>query len=89
MTRIDLQIQTTFSDGRNTPEEIARMAKEAGIDCYAITDHDTVAGIASALEAGKREGVTVVPGVEFSVNFHGKTNHVLGLGIDHTNEELL
>lgn len=89
MTRIDLQIQTTFSDGRNTPEKIAHMAKEAGIDCYAITDHDTVAGIASALIAGEKEGVTVIPGVEFSVNFHDKTNHILGLGIDHRNDELL
>lgn len=86
---VDLQIQTVFSDGRNTPEEIARMAKHAGISCYAITDHDTILGIDSGLEAAKKEEVVCIPGVELSVNFHGKMNHLLGLGIDHKNEELL
>lgn len=87
--RVDLQIQTVFSDGRNTPEEIARMANHAGLSCYAITDHDTILGIDSAVEAATNEGVVCVPGVELSVNFHGKMNHLLGLGIDHKNEELL
>lgn len=89
MPRVDFQIQTTFSDGRNTPEQIAHMVKDVGLLSYAVTDHDTVLGIEPSLIAAKHEGVVCIPGVELSVNVHGKLNHLLGLGIDHQNEELL
>ena len=76
----DLQIQTTASDGKHTPAECVRMAKENGVRTIAITDHDTVAGVAEALAAGEEMGVRVIPGIEISAQDHGM--HLLGLGID-------
>lgn len=68
------------SDGKHTPAECVRMAKENGVHVIAITDHDTVAGVAEALRAGEETGVRVIPGIEISAQDHGV--HLLGLGID-------
>lgn len=62
----DLHCHTDCSDGSSTPEELVAYAKQAGLDTVAITDHDTLLGVSRAVEAGKRLGVTVIPGVEFS-----------------------
>ncbi len=83
----DLQIQSTASDGRHTPSEIVSMAREQGLLVIALTDHDTVAGVAEALEAGRRNYLRVIPGIELSVEEHGA--HLLGFGIDYTNPVLL
>jgi predicted metal-dependent phosphoesterase TrpH len=83
MRFIDLHTHTTYSDGSFTPTEIVRMAAEAGLAAVAITDHDSVAGNAEAVEAGPIYGVEVVPGVEISVNHGGPSYHVLGYFIDY------
>lgn len=54
-----------------------------------MTDHDTVAGVGEALEAGRALGVEVVPGIELSTTVERGEIHMLGLWIDHTNPELL
>lgn len=82
----DLQIQSTASDGKHTSREIVKMAKEGGLHVIALTDHDTTAGIEEALSAGSELDVRVIPGIEISVKEHGV--HILGFGIDHTNEAL-
>ena len=87
MNTFDLQIQSIASDGAHTTSEIVEMARDAGILTIALTDHDTVAGVAGALEAGRAAGVRVIPGIEMSVEEHDI--HILGYGIDHTNSELL
>lgn len=87
MNNLDLQIQTTASDGKHSPTECVQMAKANGVHTIAITDHDTVAGVAEALRVGKELGVRVIPGIEMSVAEHGM--HLLGLGIDIKNETLL
>ena len=74
----DLHIHSTKSDGSVAPREIVRMAREMALGAVSITDHDTAAGTAEALEAGREFGVTVIPGVEISVEFHSKTVHMLG-----------
>ncbi len=84
---IDLQVQTTASDGKHIPREVVRMAKENGVEIVAITDHDTVGGVEEAMLAGSEYGVRVISGVEMSVE--EKDSHILGLGIDHKNEKLL
>ena len=84
---IDLQIQTTASDGKHAPAECVKMAKQNGVHRIAITDHDTVAGVPEALAAGKDFGVRVIPGIEISIQEHGM--HLLGLGIDIENAALL
>lgn len=74
----DLHTHTTASDGTNEPSRNIRLAKEAGLGAVAITDHDTVAGIPEALEAGRKLGVVVVPGVEISTVANQQDIHVLG-----------
>ena len=87
MNPFDLQIQTTASDGKHTPSECVKMAKANGVHTMAITDHDTVAGIAEAFAAGQELGVRIIPGIEISIQDHGM--HLLGLGIDIQNRALL
>jgi len=86
---VDLHTHTTASDGVHSPSDNVRMAKEAGLVGLAITDHDTIAGVAEALSEGKRLGVTVVPGVEISSAIDGLDIHVLGYYIDCNCEVLL
>ena len=60
----DLHTHTTASDGQYTPSELVTLAKEKGLDLLAVTDHDTIAGVAEAMEAGDALGLTVIRGVE-------------------------
>lgn len=82
----DFQIQTTASDGVHSPAACVAMAKENGVETIAITDHDTVAGVAEAITAGAELRVRVIPGIEISIQEHGM--HLLGLGIETTNQPL-
>lgn len=81
MKRIDLHTHSLFSDGSMTPEELVRAAKEAGLSAIALTDHDTVGGLARAMAEGARLGVEIVPGVELSTEGISQV-HVLGYYID-------
>ncbi|WP_199617809.1 PHP domain-containing protein [Paenibacillus alkalitolerans] len=87
--KYDLHTHTTASDGRLTPAEIVRLAVEAGLAGLAITDHDTVSGVAEAVEAGKQLSVTVIPGVEISTSEGGGDVHVLGLWTDPEDETFI
>ena len=81
---VDLHTHTTASDGSYSPTSIVELAKKVGVCAIAITDHDTTDGIDEALNAGLKNNIEVVPGVEISV---GGTDdmHILGLFIDHKN----
>lgn len=85
--RCDLHTHTLASDGMQPPAENVRLAGVKGLAAVAITDHDTVSGVAEALEAGLHYGVTVVPGVEISTRAGGKEIHILGYYIN-TRQEL-
>ena len=63
---IDLHAHTTKSDGTETPTEVVRKAKEAGLSVLAITDHDTVSGWDEALSAARSHRIGLVPGIEVS-----------------------
>ena len=82
MTRYDLHCHSTRSDGILSPGDLVRRAAQRGVDVLALTDHDEVAGLDEARDAAREAGVTLVPGTELSVTWHGTTIHVLGLGID-------
>ncbi len=82
MGKADLHVHTTFSDGVLTPTEIVERAHEVGLDAVAITDHDSVAGVPEAAEAGRRLGVQVVPGVEINTDVPGSEVHMLGYFLD-------
>lgn len=79
---VDLHIHTTFSDGKMSPPEMVKKAKELGLSAIGIVDHDTIDGIASAVEAGKIEGVEIVPGVELSSQTEGRDIHIIGYYFD-------
>lgn len=87
MSFIDLHTHSNCSDGSMTPTELVAHAAERGLKAIALSDHDTVAGIDEALEAGKRYGVEIVPAIEFSVQSDTET-HILGFYIDHKCERL-
>jgi predicted metal-dependent phosphoesterase TrpH len=65
----DLHTHSTFSDGDLSPTELVREAKERRLQAVALTDHDTLAGLPEALEAGNEAGITVICGVEVSLRF--------------------
>lgn len=68
---------------------MVRLASEVGLRTIAVTDHDTVAGVPAALEAGQEFGVEVIPGIELSTTVEKGEIHMVGLWIDHTNPDLL
>lgn len=85
---IDLHVHSNASDGTYSPAELVNEAVRAGLSAFALTDHDTTAGIVEAAEAAKASGIELVPGVELSTEYEGKEVHVLGLYIDIENETL-
>jgi predicted metal-dependent phosphoesterase TrpH len=80
--RFDLHTHTTASDGALTSTELVRAALEQDIDLIVVTDHDTVAGIAPAVEFAANTPLRVLPGIEVSVLHEGHSIHLLGYGID-------
>ena len=83
----DLHTHSTASDGQYTPTELVRLAKQCGIEILAITDHDTIAGVNEAQQAGDALGIQVIRGVELSASDrHGF--HILGYGFRDGNTEL-
>lgn len=88
--RVDLHLHSTASDGRFSPAEIVRKAAEAGLTGIALTDHDTVDGLAPALEAARAlPHLKVIPGIEISTDVPQGEVHLLGYFIDYTHRELL
>jgi 3',5'-nucleoside bisphosphate phosphatase len=85
---IDLHSHTTASDGQHPPAELVRLAWQAGVRHLAVTDHDTVAGIAAARAAGGSLGVEIFSGIELSAFLDGREVHVLGHFIEPANAAL-
>ena len=88
MPGIDLHLHTTASDGAFAPADLVRMAHAAGLDCIAITDHDSTDGVAAAQETGQALGVRVIAGIEFNTMWHGQSVHILGHFVDTEHPEL-
>ena len=85
---IDLHTHSSCSDGLLAPEELVRRAAAAGLAAMAVTDHDTIAGVARALAAGEQQCMEVVPGLEISCFYHDISCHLLGYFFDHTSSDL-
>jgi hypothetical protein len=75
---LDLHSHTTASDGALVPAELIALASHRGVATLAVTDHDTMAGVPEALEAGVRTGVRVISGIELSVRVRPGSMHLLG-----------
>jgi predicted metal-dependent phosphoesterase TrpH len=86
--RFDLQSHSTHSDGALPAAEVVQRAAQAGVELLALSDHDTISGVAEAIEAGEGLGVRIVPAVEISAVDDGspmpRELHILGYNIDHT-----
>ena len=80
---VDLHMHSTASDGSVAPADVVAAAQRAGLSAIALTDHDTVDGVAEAQHAGELLGVRVVAGVELSAVDDGDEIHVLGLHLTH------
>lgn len=80
--KVDLHSHSSASDGALAPTELVEAAVEGGVGLLALTDHDTVAGLAEARAAARARGLAFVDGIELSAVWNGTTLHVLGLGID-------
>jgi hypothetical protein len=81
---IDLQVHSTASDGALAPAQVVQAARAADLYAIALTDHDTVDGLAEAMDAGRQLGVRIVPGVELSTHFGDAELHLLGLHLSDT-----
>ncbi len=81
-------MHTNRSDGSHDPVDLVEYAAERGVDVLAITDHDTMAGVAEATAAGRAIGVTVVPGIELSIKVPHGSMHLLGYFADEAPEPL-
>ncbi len=85
----DLHLHSTASDGTLPPAEVVRLGAAAGLAAIALTDHDTVAGVAEARGAGATLGVKVIAGCEFSVKVEWGEMHLLGYFLPDQHPELL
>lgn len=88
MSRIDLHLHTTHSDGSLSPTEVLRLAHKAGVSALAITDHDIVTGIPEAIAAGAELGIEIIPGVEISSRVGNSELHILGYCLQWQDPEL-
>ncbi len=90
MSKVDLHIHSTASDGRLSPEDVVRKSAESGLTVIALADHDTIDGIAPALVAAKAfPWLKVIPGVEISTDVPSGEVHILGYFIDYTDPEFV
>lgn len=89
MGKVDLHIHTTASDGRFSPEVVVRKSARLGLNTIALADHDSIDGIAPALQAAREfPRLTIIPGVEISTDTSGGEVHILGYFIDYTDSKL-
>ncbi|HAZ61892.1 MAG TPA: phosphatase [Gammaproteobacteria bacterium] len=79
---IDLHCHSVASDGVLTPAAVVARAAERGVRFLALSDHDSIGGLAEAGAAAALHGITLIPGVEISVLHAGRTLHVLGLNVN-------
>ncbi len=79
---IDLHLHTTASDGCSTPEVLIRQLRAAGVDTFAIADHDTMAAVAETADLAGRAGLRFIPGVEITAVHRNKDVHVLAYFVD-------
>lgn len=86
----DLHCHSTVSDGLLSPAAVVRRAQDNGVELLALTDHDELGGLAEARAIADEIGLRFVEGVEVSISWgDDQTVHILGLGVDPANAELM
>ncbi len=91
MKSVDLHVHSNKSDGTLSPSDLVTLALAKGLSAFALTDHDTTAGIDEAMEAAEKarmqgHDIEVIPGIEFSTEYEGKDVHIVGIDIDYRSE---
>lgn len=86
---VDLHCHSHYSDGTEPPAKIMRQARRKGIRAIALTDHDTVEGLAEMQLAATDAKIDWLSGIEMSAEFQPGTLHILGYCFDPKNAELL
>jgi 3',5'-nucleoside bisphosphate phosphatase len=89
LVNADLHCHSTWSDGVLSPAVLVERAQAGGVGLFALTDHDEVSGVEAAKAQAQALGMPFLGGVEVSVSWGGETIHVVGLGVDSTNEILM
>lgn len=82
---IDMHVHSTYSDGTNTPLQLAKIAKNAGLCAFALTDHDSTDGLAEISSLSRQFDIKIIPGVELSTGYLNLEQdvHILGYNIDY------
>ena len=88
MAGFDLHLHSDNSDGSDTPRELLQKICDAHIEIFALTDHDTVAGILP-MKSIVPANVKFIPGIELTSKAKGIKCHILGYNIDENNPILL
>lgn len=86
---IDLHAHSTASDGELTPAKLVEMAAQNGVETLALTDHDTVSGLAEAKTAAKQHNIKLINGIELSTRWDNKTIHIIGLNINADSKTMI
>ena len=87
MKYIDLHVHSNCSDGTYTPSQLVDHARQKGLAAFALTDHDTIAGLPEAADAARRADVELISGIEFSTEYLGRDVHIVGLDFDFKDQE--
>jgi predicted metal-dependent phosphoesterase TrpH len=85
---IDLHTHSLRSDGALSPADLVKRAAARGVEIQALSDHDTLAGVAEAETAGREVGVRIIPATELNTESEWGDAHVLGYFIDPGDAEL-
>lgn len=88
MNFVDLHTHSTASDGTFSPEEVVTLAQKKGLRAIALTDHDTIDGVARARAAAQGTPLEVIPGMELSCVYEGTEIHILGFFADEASQAL-
>jgi predicted metal-dependent phosphoesterase TrpH len=86
---IDLHTHSRVSDGTESPTQLVRAAREAGLGTVALTDHDSTAGWSEATVAARANGVTLIPGMELSTRVGWSSVHLLAYLFDPSDAKLV
>ncbi len=87
--RVDLHLHTTASDGRWPPKQLIEEVQKAGIELFAVTDHDSLGSVAEISELVRGSGLCFLPGVELSARLNGQVYHLLAYGFDTSDSGLV
>lgn len=79
---IDLHMHSTVSDGSNTPSELLDCVRQAGLELFALTDHDAYKGSLQMIGLLQEGDPAFITGVEFSCRDREGQYHILGYGYD-------